>query len=355
MPQEALCSAAELPDEIRLAEGDARVLLLDLKRAALGDGQIVSLSTPERGQLLVIGEAPGQTTAQLWMKDGTRHELRIVVLAQDLERKLLEVRRLLEGMPSVTARIAGDRILLEGSQVSAADQQRASGVAAMFPGQILDFVGRAGWEAMVQFDARVIEIRRDQLRQLGLRWATSIPGPDVAVALGAGADTAQVSLLSSLTSQIDLLQQRGLAQTIAEPTLSCRSGGVARFVSGGEIPLPVTDGLGATDVQYKEFGIILEVRPRTDSGGGISAEVDIELSQVDASLRVGDFPGFVKRRSSTAINVQSGQTIVIAGLVSRETSADRQGVPGLERLPGCRTTVFIETAAGDGRRNCWYS
>jgi len=62
--------------------------------------------------------------------------------------------------------------------------------------------------------------------------------------------------------------------------------------------------------------------------------VEVELSQLDSSVRVGDFPGFVKRRTSTAINVLAGETVAIAGLVARERSRDRQGLPGLSSLPG---------------------
>jgi pilus assembly protein CpaC len=142
------------------------------------------------------------------------------------------------------------------------------------------------------------------------------------------------AIASVLESRLELLQQRGLAYTVAEPTLSCRSGGVARFVSGGEIPIPITDGLGSTDVQYKEYGVILEVHPRAGRDGDIYADVDIELSQLDASVRAGDFPGFIKRRTSTALNAKAGETIAIAGLVSRERSKDRSGVPGLSAIPG---------------------
>jgi pilus assembly protein CpaC len=198
---------------------------------------------------------------------------------------------------------------------------------------VLDFVGQVGWETMVQMDVRIVEIRRDQLRQLGIRWPVDAAGPEVSISVGPGPDSASISLQTSLASRIDLLEQRGLARTIAEPTLSCRSGGSARFIAGGEIPLPVTDALGSTDVEYKEYGVILELRPRADPGGTISAEVDVEMSQLDASVRVRDFPGFIKRRSSTAINSRSGETIVIAGLLASELNTDRQGLPGLGRLP----------------------
>jgi pilus assembly protein CpaC len=178
-------------------------------------------------------------------------------------------------------------------------------------------------------------VRRDQLRQLGLRWDSDASGPALSVTAGGvtGGATARFAVASVLQSRLDVLQQRGLAYTVAEPTLSCRSGGAARFISGGEIPIPVTDGLGATDVQYKEYGVILEVRPRADRSGAIYADIDIELSQMDASVRVGAYPGFVKRRTSTAFNAQAGETIVIAGLVSRELGRDRTGIPGLSSVP----------------------
>lgn len=324
---------AQVPAELVLAVGDSRVLPIDLRRAALANGGIVSLSTPERGQLLVLAERVGATTAQIWLRDGTRHSMRITVNEGDLEGALAEVRRLLEGTPAVTARVAGGRILLEGALASEQDRRRAAGIVELFPGKVLDFVGQVGWETMVRMDVRIVEVRRDQLRQLGIRWAADAAGPEISVSVGAGADSASISLQSTLGSRIDLLEQRGLARTIAEPTLSCRSGGSARFIAGGEVPIPVSDGFGAMDVEYKEYGVILELRPRADPGGTISAEVDVELSQLDASVRVRDFPGFIKRRSRTEINSRSGETIVISGLLARELSSDRQGLPGLGGIP----------------------
>lgn len=328
-------TAQQLPEDVVLAVGESRVLKLEVRRAALGNGKIVSLAAPERDQVLLFGESAGHTTAQLWLADGSMRTLRITVTAGALNEELEQIQALLRDASNVRSRIAGGRILLEGDRVSAADRQLAEQVVGVFPGKVLNLIGSENWESMVQMDVRVVEIRRDQLRQLGLRWPTQVTGPSVTVA--AGADTNGLSvhtvLSSSLQSQIDLLQQKGMAFVVAEPTLSCRSGGIARFVSGGEVPIPVTDGLGATDVQYKEYGVILEVRPRADRSGAIYADVDVELSQLDASVRSGDFPGFVKRRTSTALNVQSGETVAISGLTARELSRDRQGLPVLSSMP----------------------
>jgi pilus assembly protein CpaC len=327
--------AQQPPEEIRLSVGESRLLTADLKRAALGTGKIVSLATPEKGQLLLFGEAAGTTTAELWLRDGSRRSLRVIVSEQGLDDMLLQVQALLQPGSAVSARIAGGRILLQGERVSSEELKRADEVAALFPGRVLNFVGSSGWEAMVQMEVRLVEVRRDQMRQLGIGWNAQAQGPRATLSAGAGTAGFQLnaSIASLLDSRIDLLQQKGMAFVVAEPTLSCRSGGVAKFISGGEVPIPVTDGLGATDVQYKEYGVILEIRPRTDRSGAVYAEVDVELSQLDSSVRVGDFPGFIKRRTSTAINVLAGETVAISGLVARERSRDRQGLPGLSSLP----------------------
>jgi pilus assembly protein CpaC len=325
----------ELPAEVSLSVGESRLLLADVRRAALGSGKVVSIATPERGQLLLVGEGVGTTTAQLWLRDGRQHMLQVRVVDQDLTGRLAQVQGLLADVSHVSARINGGFVLLEGQRASTEEQSRAAEVAALFPGQVLNFVGASGWESMVQLHVRLVEVRRDQLRELGLRWNGSAAGPTVAISLGGDANkfSARIQAATLLQSRLDLLQQRGLAYTVAEPTLSCRSGGVARFVSGGEIPIPITDGLGSTDVQYKEYGVILEVRPQVDRAGAIRADVDIEMSQIDAAVRVGDYPGFIKRRAATAFNAMAGETIAIAGLVSREQSRDRQGIPGLSSVP----------------------
>lgn len=325
-----------LPAEVSLSVGESVLLLADVRRAALGSGKVISIAVPERGQLLLFGEAAGSTTAQLWLRDGSRHVINVTVGEQDLEGRLSQVRGLLAGIDSISARVNGRYVVLEGARASAEDLARAEEVTALFPGQVLNFVGRAGWESMVQMEVRLIEVRRDRLRELGLRWDGDTAGPSVSATAGGGKGGISVSAAAAtvLQSRLELLQQQGLAYTVAEPTLSCRSGGMARFISGGEVPIPVTDGLGSTDVQYKEYGVILEVRPRADRSGAIYADVDIEMSQMDTSVRVGDFPGFVKRRTSTAFNAQAGETIAIAGLVSRERGRDRAGIPGLSGIPG---------------------
>lgn len=254
-----------LPAVVEMFVGDSRVLPVTARRAAVGNGKVVSVTTPMRGEVLLLGEAAGTTSLQLWLANGERRRLKIVVTELDLSVRLEQVLDLLKGSPHLRARVAGNRIVLEGDGATDEERARAVRVAESFPGVVLDFVGRVGWEPLIEMDVRIVEVRQDQLQQLGLRWDESTAGPSAGVALGEApiasplppgisSPAAYFSLASQISSRINLLQTRGLARVLAEPRLTCRSGAVARFVAGGEIPLPVTDGLGSTDVEYKEYG-----------------------------------------------------------------------------------------------------
>jgi pilus assembly protein CpaC len=362
VPAGQVVAQTPLPAKIDLYVGDSRVLQAQVQRIAIGNGKLISVSTLDSGELLLLGEAAGTTTVQFWLKGGTRHKLTVQVSELDLEGRLEQVRTLLLGTRNISARVAGNRIALEGLQVGDADRERAIAIAASYPGVVLNFIGKQGWETMIQMDVRIIELRDSSARELGIRWGSSINGPsagliadlktnpyyrvrpgDDAVPGGLGSTAlpvkvspaaAYLGLTTAIESRIDLLAQQGVAQIIAEPTLSCRSGGEARFVSGGEVPIPVVDGLGSTNVEYKEYGIILDVRPRADRSGAIYAEVEAEISQIDDSVRVQSFPGFLKRKSTAAVNLHAGETIVIAGLSSRSSSNEHQAIPGLGQMRG---------------------
>ena len=332
-----------LPARLQMFVGESRILNVNVRRVAVGNGRVLSVSTPTRGEMLLLAEGPGVSSVELWLDGGSRRHIDVTVADSDVQVRLDQVRHLLQATPRIASRIVGPQIVLEGDSLSENERERAANVAATVPG-VLDFTGRQAWEPMIEFDVRIVEIRRDQLSELGLRWDDSAAGPSAGVVLGQPTDVTGIppgvtapgaffGLATQLGSRINLLQRRGLARTLAEPRLTCRSGAVARFVAGGEIPLPVADGLGATDVEYKEYGIILEVRPRVDGSGAVVAEVSAELSQIDEAVRVQNFPGFLKRHTSTAVNLRPGETLVLAGLMMQESALDRRGVPGLSRVP----------------------
>ncbi len=352
--------AAELPRQLDLFVGDSRVLAVRTSRVAVGNGKIVSATPISASQLVLIGQSAGTTVLQLWMRDGSRQRVLVTVSSNDLDSTLVAVRELIGNMSGIAARISGRRIVIEGDSAGAQARERAAFVAALYPGVVLDFVGKLGWERMVHVDVRIVEFRRGRLRELGIRWREDINGPNAGIiadfvandrfrpippdtGLPQGLLEAQVTPVSSaarflglattLDSRIRLLEQRGEATIVAEPMLSCRSGGSARFVAGGEIPVPVVNGVGSTDIEYREYGVILDIKPVADLSGAIFARVETEISRIDNAQRVLGVPGLLKRRSAADINLRDGETLVIAGLTNRERSIEGSGLPGVSNLP----------------------
>ncbi|MGE3827147.1 MAG: type II and III secretion system protein family protein [Steroidobacteraceae bacterium] len=336
-------AAAGLPVHLDMYVGDSRVLEVQPARVAIGNGAIVSVTSLPEGELLVLGESAGRTALQLWLRDGSEHRIVVDVAPNDTAAILGVVRDLLVGVEGVAARAVGNRIVLDGLATGVRAQERAAAIASLYPGIVLNFVGKVAWESMIHFDVRIVEVRSSALRDAGVRWRDDIAGPEAGIVANRTANDPgdagiwpprlRLGWAATLDSRIRLLEQRGDAVIIAEPMLSCRSGGSARFVSGGELPIPVVDSLGSTDVEFKEYGVILDVKPVAEPDGSIYARIDTQVSQVDEAQRVLGVPGFLKRQSATEVNLREGETLVIAGLVDRQRAGERRQVPGLGRLP----------------------
>jgi pilus assembly protein CpaC len=365
-------STAPLPAQFDLFVGDSRVIQASTSRIAVGNGKVVSVSPVGAEQVVLIGQAVGESVVQLWLADGRQHRMTVTVGPADIDALRKTIDDLLVGVDGIKTRVVGRRILLEGDAADSRARERAATVAAMYPQSVTDFVGKVGWESMVHVDVRIVEFRRGQLRELVIRWRDDASGPSAGV-IGdfitndrfrfraeddpipeeawdrVGAHTSAkfyLGISSTLESRLRALESTGEATFIAEPRLSCRSGGTARFVAGGEIPIPVVNSVGSTDVEFREYGVILEVRPVVDAAGGVSMRVETELSQVDNAQRVAGIPGLLKRRSATDLNVQDGETIVLAGLIQQQRSLDDSGLPGLSRIPAAGRLFGVR-----GKRN----
>lgn len=351
-------SHPRLPNRIELYVGSSRVIEAAATRVAIGDGTVVSVTSLRGKELLFLGERVGSTTVDVWLDNGTRHDMKIDIVPANLESVAAASRELLAPFKELSVRVAAHRVIIEGPVANSRSRERAASVAALYPGIVLNLVGANGWENMIHFDVRIVEARSSALQDLGFRWREDINGPNAAIvadmasagglrATPVGEDVSRLPIpvsrawspqtylgwTATLDSRIRLLEERGDAYIVARPMLSCRSGGAARFVSGGELPIPVADRMGATDVEFKEYGVILDVRPIADETGLVLAHIDTEVSQVDESQTVLGVPGILKRRAATEVNLRPGETLVIAGLVNKLGSLEKQSVPGLGRIP----------------------
>jgi pilus assembly protein CpaC len=148
-----------------------------------------------------------------------------------------------------------------------------------------------------------------------------------------GSNNHYLALTTVVDSVVNLLVNNGDARTLAEPTLTCISGGEADFLVGGEVPIPVQNQDGALNVIFKQFGIILNFAPRADDTGLIRTKVGVEVSSLDKAISVQGFPGFATRKTNTEMNVKSGASMVVAGLFSSEDAKTVVKMPGLGSVP----------------------
>ncbi|MFC4310191.1 type II and III secretion system protein family protein [Steroidobacter flavus] len=247
------------------------------KRVSAGDGATIDIKVLDDTQeILVLGRKAGTTDLRIWSRDGSSVAYLVQVLGI--------VDPIAAPVPTLQA------------------------------------------ETTILIKAKLIEVRKSALRDIGVDWADVAAGPVLSTDDG-------VDISSSLDSVIHLLMSRGDARLLAEPTLTCISGGQADFVVGGEVPIPVQNQDGALNVTFKQFGILLNVEPRANDAGLIRTKVGVEVSSVDKANSVLGIPGFATRKTNTEMNVHSGEPMVVAGLFSADDAKTVAKVPGLGALP----------------------
>jgi len=136
---------------------------------------------------------------------------------------------------------------------------------------------------------------------------------------------------------LDLGEREGLVTTLSEPNLTALSGETAEFLAGGEFPIPLSQGLGAVTVEYKKYGVSLSYTPTVLSSGRISIRVRPEVSELSTAgaVTIGgtQVPALTTRRAETTVELGSGQSFMIAGLMSNNAQNTVDKAPGLGELP----------------------
>jgi pilus assembly protein CpaC len=140
-----------------------------------------------------------------------------------------------------------------------------------------------------------------------------------------------------IASAIDAAETDGLVTMLAEPNLTALSGETASFLAGGEIPIPISQGFGAVSIEYKQYGVSLSFTPTVLSSGRIALRVRPEVSELSSAgtvtLNGFTVPGITTRRAETTVELGSGQSFMIGGLLNNNTANATDKVPGIGALP----------------------
>ena len=356
--------------EIEMFVGESRVFPTPgVARIAVGNGRIMTAAALDGRETILFANEVGTSSLFVWNEDGRYQRLKINIVPGDTSRYAREIAAFLAAIPSARASVIGDKVIVEGDGLSDFDLEKIDELARRYP-QIVNFTNRLGWEKMILLDVKIAEFPVSELRENGIKWTPagggaiagiwsplrrSRDGPyqinvqsggsaaPITMQQGAdGAASSGVVLPSALNiltginlglnAQLNLLAQNGRASILAEPQLSARNGAKASFLAGGEYPYTVSTINGPT-VLFKPYGVKLDIQPRVDSRGTVRAQINSEVSSIDAAISTPAGPGLRTRKTSTEFNVVSGETIVLSGLLSRETSTDVDKVPVLGDLP----------------------
>ncbi|WP_435102091.1 type II and III secretion system protein family protein [Arhodomonas sp. AD133] len=332
------------------------------KKVAVGNDEVLSVRVLDSGEMLLIPKAPGETDLVVWKAGMRKQAYRVAIRPGNMHRRLSSIRSVLSGFDGLTVRTVQGMVVVEG-ELDPALMELYSQVVEELPKTIsLVRPASAHMRDLIRIKARVVEVDEQYRKEIGIRWDDSAPGPTVAVAgsfvsndvyrIQPGDDGNVdwdgiidsdelfdtgfhpfVGMTSALTSRLQLIAEDGAARLLAEPELTARSGETAEFLSGGEIPYQAIGADGEISVAFQEYGIKLQINPISDDNGNIVSHVMAEVSSVDYRTAIDGVPGLLTRRTESTINVKSGETIVISGLLTSEDAKDVDKVPLLGDLP----------------------
>jgi pilus assembly protein CpaC len=366
LPALALAGAAFAQQTFSVDVNKSNVLesQAGVKRISIANPEVAEAVAVSQTEILVNGKAPGETSLILWDLHGQRTVFDIHVQTSDLRAEAVrdELKREMAGQ-DVSFTFGNGVVFLRGTVNDLNSANRAATIVSTL-GKLVNLlkVKVPPAEPQVLLKVRFADVDRTALQQLGLNiistGATNTVGAISTGQFGAQPtfdftqkpftttfnDLLNVFLFRpdlNLGAAIEALQQKQALQILAEPNLLTMSGHAANFLAGGEFPFPTLQGggsgVGQITVQFREFGVRIQFLPTVTPRGTIQLAVTPEVSSLDYvhGLTVSGFtvPGLSTRRVQSEVELASGQSFVIAGLLDNRTTESLSKMPGIGDIP----------------------
>ncbi len=334
-----------------------------IRRISIANGDIADAVAVSSTEIVVNGKLPGDTSLILWDQQGARLMFNIHVTANTSKLDAVRAELLKEAGPNVSINVQEGVVFLNGTTTDAVAADRAFGIATTL-GKVVNLlrVETPKADAQILLKVRFADVDRSASTQFGVNLVGINPkgiGSSTTGQFGLpptltpnqnGTTTLNInSLLNIFYYRPDInlgailqdLASRNLLQILAEPNLLTTSGKAASFLAGGEFPFPTLQGGGAgvgqITIQFKEFGIRLNFIPTITPRGTIKLMVNPEVSSLDYAnaLTINGFtiPGLSSRKVQTEIELESGQSFVIAGLLNNQVTEQLSRMPGFADIP----------------------
>lgn len=351
-------------EELTLVTGEASVIGVSFpQRVSVRNPEIVDITKVSDKEIVIVAKQPGETTLTIWNKAGEKIHY-ITVYAQDLDRVKTSLEKLIRkdlkiNNVTVKKNESTGKIIISGD-VTAIENDQIAKVLDPFKDRVDNIITVKKETKMVEIEARILELNKSDLDNIGVQWQQAIqirqepyvfPSSTTAGGVSTTLDldkrwTALWGMgqwsRDALTAKINMLVETGKGKELSRPKLLCLSGEEAKLTVGGEVPYLSGSTTGAagttTTVSYKEYGVILKIRPIVSSDSKkIYASMRAEVSALDlvnaitvSGVRV---PAFTTRIAETVFNLKSGDTVFIAGLIKNKDAETIDKLPALGNLP----------------------
>lgn len=314
-----------------------------VEKVAVANPNIADVMIVSGNETLIIGKSAGVTSLHIWSANG-RQSFLVEVAADDVP-----LARSIEaaiGYPDVRVSKLGRTIILEGSVDTQPQKERAEKLASIYGEKVINLLSLVK-PVQIKIEAQVIEIDRQKAKDLGIKWGNIVDGVFAPGSFSAGQSYAGSSwslgnfgTTSELNAQLSVLIKDGSARILSRPNMITLSGDKANIMVGGEIPIPVSMKDGTIGIEWKEYGIKLDIGPELSSANLIHSQIKAEVSSLDWNsshkIQLGanmSIPPIKMRKAESSIALASGQTMAIGGLISSETTRDVYQIPLLADLP----------------------
>jgi pilus assembly protein CpaC len=336
----------------------------DVKDVLVADPKIANAVVRSARRAYLIGVAVGQTSVFFFDAQGRQLAGFDIAVTRDLNGVRAALRQM---FPNSDLRIegVGDGVVLSGTLSSPIEAQQAYDVANRLAGdgKVVNAIVVKGRD-QVMLKVTVAEVQRDVIKQLGinlngslgqgsavLNFSTSNPFSAFGQALSSSAFTGTFGATGNTSVTLQAMERAGVIRTLAEPTLSAISGENATFLAGGEFPIPAglscdttkSPPLCQASIEFKKFGVSMNFTPVVMSEGRISLKVMTEVSDlsndnalaltVPGATQNVTIPSLRVRRADTTVEIPSGGSLAMAGMIQEQTKQAINGIPGLQQLP----------------------
>lgn len=353
--------------DLALSVGRGRLITLPrpMTDVFVANDKVADVQVRSATQLYVFAKTPGETSVYATDAAGKVVYSSVVRVANNLET-LDQMLGLAMPNSDITINSMNGFVLLTGTVASPEDAAEADRLVQAMVGENTKVISRlqTATPLQVNLQVRVAEVSKTVLKDIGINFAAStadpskkflfsgISGPDSAfhaneegvidrmvkkmdgTSLGVGG-----KLLGAIVNaQLDLAERDGLVATLAQPNLTAMSGETADFLAGGEFPIPLAQAnSNSITIEYRKYGVSLSYTPTVLSNGRISMRVRPEVSELssEGAIKVNGFdvPALTVRRTETTVELGSGESFMIAGLISNKAIGSINKAPGLGDVP----------------------